>query len=217
MSEKRELTAEETARRNQDYFEIQNVMGKYVYWHFADEHEKVFSLFAKDPDTRAQIANWGRYYGIEGVKRLFVGVHEFLDGTDRRGRLHFNPVSTPVIEVAGDGKTAKGLWMFTGANSCAGDDGESYEAYWSWARYAIDFLKEDGEWKIWHYACVGLFQTKFEESWVFEPDHEKLILPDELKADEEGGYHWQYSPSVCTENMPAPPEPYWTFSETFSY
>ena len=55
-----------------------------------------------------------------------------------------------MIEVAGDGNTAKGLWFITGAETSPKDD-DRLDPHWTWARYATDFIREDGKWKIVHF------------------------------------------------------------------
>lgn len=215
MNQERILTPELQVLRTADEIAIKNIMGRFSYLLFAREYEKLADLFAvKTEGVRAQIANWGIYKGPESVRKLFVDVlGGVVDGGV--GCFYCDPINTPAVEVAGDGKTAKGLWLFTGAETVREDDG--HQGYWSWGRYAVDFVKEDGRWKIWHFTLVGLFRTKFGVSWVDAPDIYKPELPDNLKPDEEGGYHWYYRTDVETENKPAPPEPYWTFDETFSY
>lgn len=217
MSEKRNLTFEEMAQRQADVREIQNLVAKFQYWHHCDMHEEVFDLYAKRDDIKAQVANWGIYVGQEGVARLMIGVQRWNEHGNRTGRTHTNTLVNPIIEVAGDGKTAKGLWCCTGANTSPNRAEGTFQAQWSYSRFAVDFIKEDGKWKIWHSLVVGVFQTAFEVPWHEAPDHVKFAFPDELKCDIEGGYCWQLNTGICTEAVPAPPEPYWTFDETFSY
>lgn len=214
----RELTMEEKVQRLIDRNEVANVMGRYVYGHFCNDYNGVFELFAKRDDVTAEIANWGVYKGSTSIRRLYPEMHaKFLLG-DGLGRLHANCVTTPVIEVAGDGETAKGLWFITGAETSPGNDGV-LDPHWTWARYAMDFIKEDGQWKIWHLHTVGLFHTPFSTSWVDykEPHRDLDWIPAELKADEPTTFHWEYDTEDCVPMYPQPPKPYWTFSETFSY
>ena len=215
MNNDRILCPEELVVRTADEIAIKNIMGKYTYWLFAREYDRISELFAqKTEGTRAQIANWGIYRGTQGVRRLFSGVMKYIDGGV--GCFYCDPITTPCIEVAGDGKTAKGLWIVTGAETTREADG-NHQAYWSWARYAVDFVKEDGSWRIWHFNLIGLFRTRFGVTWVGAPENWRPELPDELKPDDESGYTWYYRTDVKTENIPAPPDPYWTFDETFSY
>ncbi len=208
------LTPQEQAFRTADEIAVRNLMGTYTYLLFAREYDKMAELFAlKSQGTRAQIANWGVYKGADGIKRLYSGVMKYIDGGV--GCFYCDPITTPCIEVAGDGKTARGLWIFTGADTVRENGG--HQAYWSWARYAVDFIKEDGSWKIWHFNLIGFFRTKFGVTWVGTKEPPKPELPPELQPDSESGYTWYYSTDKRTENVPAPPEPYWTFDETSGY
>jgi hypothetical protein len=39
-------------------------------------------------------------------------------------------------------------------------------AHWVWCKYAVDFLRQDGEWKIWKFRCYELSRAPFEENWI---------------------------------------------------
>ena len=63
-----------------------------------------------------------------------------------------------MIEVAGDGKTAKGVWI--GIGFVARTDAQTGEAqcFWEWGKYGVDFIKEDGVWKFWHFHIYRIFR-----------------------------------------------------------
>jgi hypothetical protein len=66
------------------------------------------------------------------------------------GDLIAHHISTPCVVLAGDGKTAKGVWYSLGVKSTGNPDG-TCKAMWYPERVCADFVKEDsGEWKIWH-------------------------------------------------------------------
>ena len=207
---------EERVQRLEDIHAIQNVMGKYAYFHTAGLHKETAELFAlKTPGVRAEIDNWGVYEGPEGIQRLYVEVHNYIEG-DRIGRMHMHALTTPVIEVAGDGKTAKAVWISPG-HATGPFEGE-LKAYWAWLKYGGDFVKEDGAWKIWHLHMYAIFLTPYDKSWVEATIPSSAAhIPDELKADRAPTYWWTYSPTAVTENVPAPPEPYETFDEETAY
>jgi hypothetical protein len=72
---------EERIQRLEDIHAIQNVMGKYSYFHTARQHKETVELFAKKtPGVKAEIDNWGVYEGTEGIQRLYVGVHNYIEG-----------------------------------------------------------------------------------------------------------------------------------------
>ena len=76
------------------------------------------------------------------------------------GVLHMHAMLTPVIEIAGDGKTAKGVWDSFGPNITNPDQVGS----WLWTKYGVDFVKEDGVWKIWHLQVNPIFNTPYDRS-----------------------------------------------------
>ena len=203
---------EERIQRLEDIHEIQNLFSRYEYYHTADMQEETVELYAqKAPDVSAEIANWGVYVGIEGIKRLFLGLHRQGGEEALIGGMHMHTLTTPVIEVAGDGKTAKGVWISPGHETMKA--GEKPQAAWCWLKYGCDFIKEDGKWKIWHSHVYPIFMTPYEKSWVEAPPSTSFprTVPDELKPDRSTTHLWEYSPDRKIENVPAPPEPYETW------
>ena len=87
-------------------------------------------------------------------------------------------------------------------------------AYWIWGLYAIDFIKEDGEWKFWHFRIPHLLLCDYHHSWV-ELDREVMggdIENDgRPKADRPSTYDPVfYSREKQTNMFFAPPRPYKT-------
>jgi hypothetical protein len=204
---------EERIQRLEDIHEVQNLFGRYEYFHTADMQEETVELYAKKtPGVSAEIANWGVYEGVEGIKRLFLGLHRQGGKEALIGSMHMHTLTTPVIEVAGDGKTAKAAWISPGIETGAMGGGKM-QAAWAWLKYGCDFVKEDGKWKIWHSHVYPIFMTPYEKSWVEAPPSTSApySVPDELKPDRPTTYLWEYSPDRVYENVPAPPEPYETW------
>jgi hypothetical protein len=206
---------EERIKRLEDIHEIQNLMSKYEYLHTAGMQEETTELFAKKtPGVRADIPGFGIYEGFKGIKRLYVGAHNYVEG-DRVGEMFMHTLTTSVIEVAGDGKTAKGVWISPGHETMK--VGGKLQAHWAWCKYGVDFVKEDGKWKFWHLRVYGIFHTPYDRSWVKTTELAiNVPIPDELKPDRPSIF-WTYSPTVKIENEPAPPEPYETWDESTSY
>ena len=87
-----------------------------------------------------------------------------------------------------------------------------------WAKFAVDFAKEDGKWKFWHVNVYGIFMTPYEKSWVkTTPPPTPPMKQNELKPDRLSTHRWAYSPTSKQELVPAPPEPYETFDEKTAY
>lgn len=203
---------EEKVQRALDYQEIQNLMSKYEYILTACEYEKMPELFAlKTKGVRAEM-NWGIYDGPEGIRRMFVGVHSLSDEHGFTGRMAVLPLATPLIEVAGDGQTAKGMWIAPGTEAgIFKDENGELISFQTWCRYGIDFIKEDGKWKFWHFQVFGLIYSPWGKDWVKGFDHPEGELPEELKPDRPPTYNWMYKPTGLTELIPVPPEPYETW------
>jgi hypothetical protein len=201
--------------------EIQNLMGRYSFWHTANMHRECLSLFAmKTADVRAEMM-WGVYEGPESLERLYPGFHVWVDG-DAKGVMHMHTLTTPVIEVAEDLQTAKGVWVSPGHEtmSFSTASGErTPEAHWGWCKYGCDFIREDGQWKIWHLHVFGIFLSPYGRSWVEQP--EDMVEPppmlDEHKPDRPPTTHWQYRPDRVYVNEPAPPSPYASFDEETAF
>jgi hypothetical protein len=200
---------------------VQNTMGRYSYLHTANLHEECLGLFAmKTPGLRVEMM-WGVYEGPESVTRLYPGFHVWADG-DGKGTMHMHTLSTPIIEVAGDAKTARGVWISPGLETGVFDASKKVTANWGWCKYAADFIKEDGQWKIWHLHVYGLFLSDYYHSWVDKPvdmDAKGMesMMPKEFHPDRPPTTHWLYTPDKKTVLSPVPPTPYGSFDESNSY
>ncbi|MBP2643700.1 MAG: nuclear transport factor 2 family protein [Firmicutes bacterium] len=190
---------------------IQNLMGTYSFLLTAGRYHDITELFAKKaPDVRAEM-NWGVYEGYDSIVRLYSKYHaEVIVGP---GVMAVHSLTTPVIEVAGDCKTAKAVWVSPGhITGGPFTPDNSVKAHWAWMRYGCDFILEDGEWKIWHLHVFGMFMCPFEKSWADLGDiHQAPELAEEYKPDRPPTYSWSYNKNAVAELVPAPPKPYETF------
>ena len=120
------------------------------------------------------------------------------------GSAMVHTITTPVIELAEDEKTAKG--MFYSLGSCTEIDPEKGpKAYWVWEKYAVDFVREADGWKIWHMVTMTDFKTPVGENWA------------NVNLAPTGAYYSAYTPEITPQAGVPVPKPYGTFSETFSY
>jgi len=106
-------------------------------------------------------------------------------------------------------------------------DGKRYMADWVWQKYGVDFVKEDGRWKIWHFHIYDIFRCPYHKDWV-EYAQQRVEMDTALAAErafsfygkppgEGTSFHWQYAPDTLPVLEPKPPEPYGSFDETFRY
>jgi hypothetical protein len=219
--------------------QIQNLMSRLTYMYEGGEYELMVEQFAcNTPGITAEMASFGRVEGLEGVRKVIVEFwteqykrHEAemrrlfpedANETGRNGIMDLQALSSPVIEVADDLRTAKGMWYApTVATECH-PDAELPTAHHVWLKFAVDFVYEEGEWKVWHYHILPSFNTAFDKSWVESSlQMEKMFasMPPDAQPKPLGpvtAYH-AYSVHEPPANDPRPPEPYSTFAETFSY
>jgi hypothetical protein len=208
--------------------EVENLINLYEYYSEVGRWDDLLQLFALDtPDVRSEILNWGVYEGAKGLADLYKGICRQDSSVDethlKPGYFMVNSNTTPVIEVARDGQTAKGLWIVFGAAATP----PSCEARWQWFKLAADFKKDKSIWKIWHYHLYGLFETSYYKSWAennkhflseIAPAKRKPSVKKELLPQRPTTHPlWWYSPSSVNDPVPTPPKPYETFDVKQAY
>jgi hypothetical protein len=210
-------TLEERVQRLEDFVEIQNLMGRYVRYLKMDVLEKFYAQ--KTPGVKAEVANYGVWDGLEGVKKMFPT----YESKRPPGSMEHHLLTTPVIEIAGDGKTAKGVWTSPGEETKTDKETGKIVANWCWTKYGCDFVKEDGKWKLWHYHVYRVFMSPVNTSWVdeYEIKQEARLKLKNFKnpknPDKPPTYDNPYSSNYVEDNIPAPPDPYETWDEILSY
>ena len=193
--------------RANDYIAIQNLASEYQYYHQPKTMGKTMDLFAqKTPGVSVGISA-GVDEGIDRV-RAFWGKESVVP---IEGVMLEHQLTTPMIEVSEDGQTAKGVWMSPGHETVPGllDGG-----HWVWGRYAADFVKEDGKWKIWHLWFYCTLRVRCGQDYADGPEapSEALIAHKErVEFSHPLPYVNIYTRESIREMVPVPPAPYSTF------
>lgn len=166
------INAEKLVTLWEDRRAIQNVMGIFSsHYLLKKEKDIVKSLFASRDDL-CLATNQGYYVGRAAVEGYYEAIHqknllttrlimakypeEMKDKTPEEaygcGLMNYKPLDTPVVEVAGDRQTARGIWTCRNSYSdlTAGGPVTFYE--WGWV--AADFVREDEGWKVWHIQII---------------------------------------------------------------
>ena len=211
MSELNELMLQ--AERLEAAQACRNLMGRYSYLHTAFRNKEFMELWAKRDDV-SQTMPFGKFVGYEGVNQSYVGFHGDRynpeDYEQLRGLMMIHEMCTDVIEVAADGKTAKGIWISPGTETAPSPGKET--GAWCWGKYEVEFIKEDGVWKFWHMTLYPLFLTPYNRSWG-EP---ALKMAGNGEMPDMGPYchplekpFWEYGPdAIYPEDEPAVPQRY---------
>jgi hypothetical protein len=230
-------------QRQQDVVQIQNLMSRRSFYHAAGRQAEELELYAHRPDISFG-QNQGFRVGLENIaagyreryakvrelelariSRLYPAIKDLPENIGV-GMFQEHTITTPIIEVAGDGKTAKGMFYTPGAVAGVTADG-TLGASWIWEKYAVDFIREDGKWKFWHILVVtdivvpwgqGSAPKMSDESQQGVqgvPNDAELVprVPRTVTRD----VYRPLSPSTVPRLFPPLPEPYQAFAETFSY
>jgi hypothetical protein len=201
---------ERQIQRVQDWQEVSNLQGRYNHLVLGHHWDAILALFAqKTPGVKAEIAESGVFHGLEGVRRVFVDMLGKL--YDYPGMCAVHELTTPVIEVARDGTTAKAMWFTWGANT-NNHPQHGLIAIWQVLKYNHSFVKEDGEWRYLDFRAHLVFRSPFDKGWVKEPYIGGSTIrgaePQVLHSDEPSSFHDPYDPAKRYAGLPLPPSPY---------
>ena len=141
MAMKLHLTDLERANRVSDILEIKNLIGRrQFYQNYGMVEEEFRDLWSQEADA-VYTQNDICIQGLENIQKAFAKKRARVG----QGHNEMRPLTTPLVRLAADARTAQGLWYFLGHSSDEGEKGK-----WVNGRICADFIKEDGAWKIWH-------------------------------------------------------------------
>ena len=178
------------AQRALDVQAVENIMNRHVLYHCYGEHiAEMEEIWVQDPVNQATASfgqNQGYYVGYDAIYEAYATGHwnnwtnaakrycqqNGIDTTGMSdyeitniyggvGQLLLHVTTTAIIEVAEDGKTAKGYWYSPGMIAETGMAGNSI-----WEAYGADFVKENGEWKMWHLHMYTDFMCQFGDNFT---------------------------------------------------
>ena len=180
-----------TGQQALDTWAVQNLMSEHEYYHAAGFNlEEVDALWVSSTGEFAKTAcffspgwvmqgvatvrkNYGEGHAsdkakaFEELKKVYPELAS-MDATTSNigGEFAMHTSTTPVIVVAADGKTAKGIWYSPGLGLTPHVNGDAVQvgSIFFWEKYAGDFVKENGQWKIWHLGMYYDFTPSFPET-----------------------------------------------------
>jgi hypothetical protein len=163
------------------YGEIQNVIAAHTYCYEAQKQAyEIETFWSKRDDISYGAQNVGReavinYFvktndaahkaKLKRMSELFPDEVKNVPENEGIGDMVIHLVTTPYIEVAGDCETARGLWYVPSVNVEIDQDGEPVPVT-IWEKCEVDFIKEEGKWKIWHFTQWVQFAAPLEKSLV---------------------------------------------------
>jgi hypothetical protein len=130
-----------------------NYYGDHGLW------DNIVDLFADN--SRIEISGRGAYKGKDAAERLFIKAIG-------RGKIGIPPgfmanhmTLQGIVDVAPDGKTAKGRWREFSTYGFR----ESERASWGAGTLAIEYVKEDGVWKFKDLQFYLNFVSDYDKGW----------------------------------------------------
>ena len=163
-------TAEEkkAAIKGADYAEINNLMSLHSWYHAALRNDiEVQEIWVSPTGEFAKTAIWaqtsGYFLGMEKIMATYGAKDSKGNMPDPKGGFVWHTITTPVVEIAEDRKTAKGIWYTPGIVGSYKEDG-SNSSQWMWEKYGVDFVMENGKWKVWHMKVYTDFSTPIGEA-----------------------------------------------------
>jgi hypothetical protein len=200
--EARIKTLENELQRLKDIEEIKYLQRAYGFYLENWMGEDLADLFVDSPDAVLKIAA-GQFVGTENIRIFFrhgkkdVPLHREKNPEFRHQVMQLNGV----VDVAPDGKTAQGRWYGFGANAFPHEGGVSPN--WMGGTYEVNYVKDDGKWKLKEVHWCMAFNATYGGSWVpeerrkdnltnrpYDPDSElgKVSLPPAENALYPSGY-----------------------------
>ena len=207
IDQKRKENLLRSLEKLEAYQEIQNQMGRMTAAFNFREAEKVLSYFALNKeDVSLEVADEGVFRGPEAVAAI---IRESVGKAPKAGEMIDIQLTTPIIEVAADGQSARALWWCPGAGSLA-EEGKDPRAIWLWGDVAADFVKCEDGWKIRHLHYFRVIKCAYEKGWV--EDTSMINRPNTAMhpLSEPTTWHNPYSPLAIRYGIPAAPYPYET-------
>lgn len=222
--------------------DIRNIMGRISADYTVREEGLIYDRYWSHRDDVVLGVNDGWYVGPEAVSGYYQALDEEIvlaskcvkkdfpdkvaDLSDEElkgvGAMSYIPMDSQIIEIADDGQTAKAIFNIRGSYNKVTVSGPI--AYWLFGWAAVDFVMEDGTWKIWHMQWLRNVDVQCGTAFGEEPEK----FPEEPAYADVASFRMPEPTvkAVLMENYytdrpftksPKAPEPYETFADTFSY
>lgn len=218
-----QYSEKETMLRVWSVEQIKDLMSRRAMYSANEERSREMDeLWVREPEHQSTASfgrNYGYYVGIDAIRDYYVTSHEKrIAALKGKGYMECHAVSSPYVVLAGDGRSARGLWYSIGQETYPNEDG-TVSALWVNDKIAGDFLLEEDGWKIWRLVL---------SNDVWHPAGIPFMsMPDKLPEDHDWIKAEFGTPTVAmkvhdplylwTDDYPAMPKPYFTMELQNSY
>lgn len=191
--------------------EVENVFDKFLQYYNLQHKDGMMSCFALDEEDVSIEEAYSEVF--QGKEKLAECFDCFKRLAGKKGVLLEQTAVCPVIEIAGDGETAKLVSFSRGLKGIDAADLQTYTA----GRYYADFKKQaDGSWKIWHLHWFVIFDTPVKVGFLNQSitNKQEWTIPEmedvfTAVANKPSTY-WPvvFNPNASYDYIPEAPEPY---------
>lgn len=222
--------------------EVRNVMGRISHDYAVKQEAEIYHrYFSKREDVCLGLNN-GYYKGKAAVEGYYAALGEEIELSSQLiqkmfpkelgdktaeeilgvGMISYVPFESQVVEIAEDGKSAKGIWNVRGSTSRLTPGGPVANWIFGWA--AVDFVLEEGQWKILNLLLLynvdhqcGVPFCAPEKHFPFVPEFGDIVKFKMPEPNVPMTVLETYYPDRPKAGSPRCPEPYETLEKTFSY
>jgi hypothetical protein len=152
----------------EDMIQIDKLEKIYGYYLDNGMFQEVVDLFSDDA-LSVEIGDRGVFRGKDGVRRFFWN-YLGKEGKPRQpGDMAFHMHHQGVVDVALDGKTAKGRWYCTMIQARPIEPGGPIRSVLGHGVYENEFIKENGKWKFKKLFFSLHYRSPIAEGWAETP------------------------------------------------
>jgi hypothetical protein len=172
-TEKRIIELEKKVSVLRDVEDIKKLQRTYGFYLEHWLYEEIIDCFSDSPDTELNIMV-GIYRGKEGIRRYFTGEAARSANPEV---LHMIMQLSGVVDIEPDGNSAHGRWYGFGA--IALPTGKGVMQDFTGGIYTVEYIKENGKWKIHKIMWNPTFNAPPALGWV-KPERVDDIPPEGL-------------------------------------
>lgn len=238
------FNTEELVGRFEDRRDVKNLAGKYVMSLLLKKEPTILEDLWSQKDDISLGVNGGYYAGRQALTDYYASIdaatkakaqvlkkvfpEDLGEYSDEklygRGPMEIRSLDNAIIEIADDGKTAKGFFYVFGLVTDISERGAV--SNWVLGSLCIDFIRENDLWKLWHVLYLEDVDTPAGKKWGDPNAIEQFPLMPQFadmkgveiaKPNQEKALRALYTGSRPFTKLPKVPEPYDTFENTFSY
>jgi hypothetical protein len=156
----------ESLQRLQDIEDIKRLQKAYGYYLMNWMHEELIDCFSTSPHTTLEWPQ-GTFIGSDGPRRFFGNINKNKDPEF----MHQMMQISGIVDIDPDGDSARGRWWGFGAmaipaGSMEVSGGEGVDQSIGCGIYEMEYIREEGVWRILKIKWVPVYSGTLEEGWV---------------------------------------------------